>query len=212
MPDNVDGLHREDASWTTFPPSTVSRGWMSLIRSGSQVRRSSESRTRSPSLPTSIVPSQVRPGDEATWLRQLRPANWLVDFNPLSRVAQRRHAAREHQTRQFVVALDMKVRIEEAGQQRLAGGVEDFRPWGNLRGLASARCADFGASHDHHAVRYRCCPLSINQRDADDGHNAVRGGGGRIDFFQRTGRRVRISRFDLHFDEFGKHLELFQRA
>src|SRR6266568_895800 len=49
-------VHREEASWTTFPPTTVARGWMSLIRSASQVSRSSESSTRSPSLPTSIEP------------------------------------------------------------------------------------------------------------------------------------------------------------
>src|SRR5881397_2373134 len=48
--------HRDKASWTTFPPTTVARGWMSLIRSASQVSRSSESSTRSPSLPTSIEP------------------------------------------------------------------------------------------------------------------------------------------------------------
>ena len=37
---------------------------------------------------------QVRPGDEAARLRHLRPANRIVDFNPLSRVAQRCDAAR----------------------------------------------------------------------------------------------------------------------
>src|SRR5688572_24548472 len=52
----VSTAYLAEASWTIFPSTTVTKAWISLIRSASHVSRSSESTTRSASLPVSIDP------------------------------------------------------------------------------------------------------------------------------------------------------------
>ena len=131
---------------------------------------------------------EVLPGQEAPRHRPAAVADRVVVADREAGVAQGRDASGEDEgghLGRVVADVVVEVGVDEAGQDRQPGGVEDARPGGDGgRGAGPGR-GDVRAAEDDHRVGDRGVPASVDQGGADDRRDlAGIGVGGRIDLPQ----------------------------
>jgi hypothetical protein len=82
---------------------------------------------------------------------------------------------RKVKCRQRIVAIDVKVGVDQSGQERETLRIDHFCTGGDRHGGSFADCDNLFAANDNDCIEHRGAAAAIDQGGADDGDEVVRG-------------------------------------